>query len=130
MRGPPITNWSWADVEGTFDQQGDVRWGLYLVIGTFDGRAFTVTDVIPDAVYDGPAEAPSPGPAPARDYSDTELAGIAEEVGALPGAQGAYAGEGQVVVDVLHDDGSIQRWVDATYGRDVVRVFSALVPAR
>ncbi len=126
--GPPITGWRWADHEGTFDQQGDVRWGEYVVTGTFDGQGFTATGAVPAASYDAPSEAPSPGSAPSRELSDTELAGIAEEVGALPGAQGAYASEGQVTVDVLYDDGSMQQWADATYGRDVVVVVSALVP--
>ena len=38
-------------------------------------------------------------------------------------------GDNLVVVDVVHDDGSLQDWADATYGENVVIVSSALVDA-
>jgi hypothetical protein len=34
-----------------------------------------------------------------------------------------------VWLGVVHDDGSIQAWVDQEYGEGLVRVSSALVPA-
>ena len=39
-------------------------------------------------------------------------------------------GDNLVVVDVVHDDGSIQDWADQTYGEGLVFVHSALQPAR
>lgn len=129
--GPPIANWDWSAgyTHQAFDRQGDIRWGQFAVTGTFDGSSFEVTDAIPAALYDVPAEEPAPGAAPARDHSEAELAAIAEEVGGLPGAQGAFTNEGRVTVDVVYDDGSLQDWADRAYGRDVVVVVSALVPA-
>ncbi len=40
--GPPIAGWQWSRVEG--EQRSDgVTWGDYVVVGTFDGSAFTPT---------------------------------------------------------------------------------------
>ena len=38
-------------------------------------------------------------------------------------------GDNLVVVDVIHDDGTLQDWADATYGDGLVFVHSALAPA-
>jgi hypothetical protein len=37
--------------------------------------------------------------------------------------------DGHVLVDVVHDDGSLQAWCDEEYGEGVVLVTSALVAA-
>ena len=40
--GPPIAGWQWSGVES--EQRSDgVTWGTYVVVGTFDGSAFTPT---------------------------------------------------------------------------------------
>ncbi|HYF73743.1 MAG TPA: hypothetical protein VD864_13025, partial [Nocardioides sp.] len=84
-------------------------------------------DAIPAALYDPmPAEQVT-YPAPAVEHTQAELERIAEEVGDLPGGQGAYADGGRVLVDVIYDDGSLQAWVDDTYGKDVVIVRPALL---
>jgi hypothetical protein len=49
-----ITNWSWDDVEGEERVNGTI-WGEFHVVGTYDGRAFTVTDA-------GPARPPTTQP--------------------------------------------------------------------
>ncbi len=128
--GLPMAGWDWKDYDGVFDREGDIRWGMFAVTGTFDGTTFTVTDAIPAALYD-PAMTEEPTyPAPAVDLSDAELETIAETVGRdLPGAQGAYGADGHVLVDVTYDDGSLQAWVDEEYGDNVVIVTSALVTA-
>ena len=36
--GPALVGWDWADHENTFEQQGDVRWGTYLVTGPGTAR--------------------------------------------------------------------------------------------
>jgi hypothetical protein len=41
----------------------------------------------------------------------------------------ASSGFDHVDVEVVHDDGSLQAWADATYGAGLVRISSALVPA-
>ncbi len=127
--GLPLAGWDWTDHDGVFDREGDVRWGMFAVTGTFDGITFTVTDAIPAALYD-PAITEEPTyPSPGKAYTDAELADIAETVGHdLPGAQGAYGADGHVLVDVTYDDGSLQAWVDQEYGENVVIVTSALVP--
>ncbi len=127
--GPEITNWDWKKQDGMFEQQGDVRWGTFAVTGTFDGTAFTLTEAIPGALYDAMPQEPPVYPEPSVDYSEQELQDIAEDVGTLPGAQGANSLEGNVLVDVLYDDGSIQDWATEEYGEGVVVVTSALVDA-
>ena len=128
--GPAIAGWNWADHRGTFESQQDIRWGMYAVAGTWDGEVFTVTEAIPAALYD-PMPQPEPTyPTPPTEYSDDELADIAEEVGELPGAQSFYPDDaGHVLVDVIYDDGSLQAWADDEYGDGVVVVTSALVDA-
>lgn len=125
--GPAITNWVWSEHRGMFEQQGDVRWGTFAVTGTWDGTSFTVDEAVPGALYDPMFEEPTPLPEPARDYTQSELEAMAEDLGDLPGAQGAYADDGHLLVDVIYDDGSIQDWADQEYGDDVVVVTPALV---
>ena len=129
--GPAIPNWRWADHAGTFDQQGKTRWATYAVTGTWDGTAFTVTDAISGALYDPMPEEPTDLPAPATEHTQAELDDIATTVGSeLPGAGGAYADDaGHVLVDVTYDDGTLQEYVDATYGAGVVVVSGQLVDA-
>lgn len=125
--GPAITNWDWSEHRGMFEQQGEVRWGTFAVTGTWDGTSFTVDEAIPGALYDPMFEEPEPLPEPHTTYPPAELEAMAEDLGDLPGAQGAYADDGHVLVDVIYDDGSIQDWADQEYGDDVVVVTSALV---
>ena len=127
--GPAIINWDWESLEGIFEQQGDVRWGTFVVTGTWDGTAFTVSDAIPGALYDPMPEVPPVLPDPSVDYTDTELEGITEELMGLPGAQGGYGADGHVMLDVTYDDGSYQDYADEKYGVGVVVVTGALVDA-
>lgn len=41
--GPALVNWDWAKVQGEQSQAG-VTWGEFRVVGTYDGRAFTLTE--------------------------------------------------------------------------------------
>lgn len=129
--GPAITNWDWTDYAGTFEKQGDVRWATYAVSGTWDGTAFTVTDAISGALYDPMPEQPTKLPTPSTDYTQAELDDISMTVGTdLPGADGGYADQkGHALVDVTYDDGTLQDYVDATYGAGVVIVSGQLVDA-
>ena len=52
-----VTNWRWDEVEGE-ETQGAARWGLYHVVGTFDGQSFTLTT--------------SPGPPKSETNRETE----------------------------------------------------------
>jgi hypothetical protein len=131
--GPALVGWDWADHKGTFEQQGDVRWGTYLVTGTWDGTSMTATQAVPGALYDPAIPSETPTPPAATAYSDPVLEEISEQLrDQLPGYLGSYGGEGSeghVLADVIYDDGSLQQWADTTYGADVVIVTSALVEA-
>lgn len=59
--GPPLVGWDWSAHEGNFEESNDVRWGDFLVTGTFDGTSVTPTSVVPAD------EAPEP------DYPDDDL---------------------------------------------------------
>ncbi|MDQ4055206.1 MAG: hypothetical protein M3237_21265 [Actinomycetota bacterium] len=125
--GPPLQGWDWAAYEGDYDQQGDVRWGLFYVTGTWDGTTFTVSSAEPvDEVVPTDTEPPPP---PDEPRSTDELGRIADEVRTLGGAVGGYADDTRVLVDVPYDDGSLQAWVDEEYGDGVVVVTPALVDA-
>ena len=130
--GPPLLGWDWADHDGTYDEQGGVRWGTYSVLGTWDGTSFTATDAIPGALYDPAMPTPTPTPTPEATWSDAQLHDMATGLQDAPGVIGVFGGEGSgghVLVDVYYDDGTLQDWADHTYGAGVVLVTSALVDA-
>jgi hypothetical protein len=63
----PITNWDWTAVEGEESRAG-TTWGDYRVVGTYDGRAFTVIEASPWIERDpeqaeDPIDTPCPEPA-------------------------------------------------------------------
>lgn len=61
--GPLLVGWRWRDVRGYFEQRSGVRWGSFVVTGTFDGTSLTVTDdPIPLALYDPMVEPPGEDP--------------------------------------------------------------------
>ena len=63
------------------------------------------------------------------DHTEKELHGIQQELNDLPGMLSTSSRDDRVDVEVIHDDGSLQAWADATYGAGLVRISSALVPA-
>jgi hypothetical protein len=218
--GPRLTDWTWADHRGDFEEANGVQWGEFVVTGTFDGKAFTLTRAVPADEYDGgtvesdtdfstPCGEPDggwrvldptrttdetmqaafehasrlPGYAEAwmdqsrnladgqddtgeamndpayvtinvrvtRDvggaetelrkvwggalcvskakHTEAELHRIQNELQDLPGMLGSGPARDLVDAYVIHDDGSLQAWADATYGAGLVRISSALVPA-
>lgn len=52
--GPDIAGWDWAAVE--HESASGTRWGGYVVVGTFDGETFTLTE--PAVVDDGSMDRP------------------------------------------------------------------------
>jgi hypothetical protein len=125
--GPSIDGWDWADHHGVFEHQQQIRWGQFAVSGTWDGSTFGYGDAVPAALYDPMPTEQVTYPPPAVEHTQAELEDIAGVVGDLPGAQGAYADAGHVLVDVVYDDGSLQAWADDAYGKDVVVVRPALL---
>lgn len=64
--------------------------------------------------------------------TEAELVGIQNEVHEnVDGVLSSYpeARAGQIVVDVVYDDGTVQQQLDGEYGANVVRVVPALIPA-
>lgn len=62
-------------------------------------------------------------------HSQRALRRIATKVFRLPGVDTAAVRLDEVHLRVLYDDGSLQAWLDATYGPGLVTVTSALIPA-
>lgn len=129
--GVPLAGWDWAEA-GTQEEVpagpgSATRWGTYAVTGTFDGLTMTVTNSVPLALYDTVAE-PSPSPSALPSLSTDEWAGVESGVRLLPGMLTSMreGDVGPVLVDVVHDDGSLQAWTDAAFGAGTVRVRSAL----
>lgn len=58
-----------------------------------------------------------------------DLQTIRDRVADLPGVIGIGVVEDRVHASVVHDDGAFQSWADREFGRDVVWISSALVPA-
>lgn len=127
--GPEILGWEWWADDLSQEASG-VRWGSFAVTGTWDGSAFTVDgDAVPLALYDPMMQEPDPryDPANAGSTSEAEASEIGEElIDQLPGALSAVPNNGYLFVDVIYDDGSLQAWVDAQYGPDVVAVISTM----
>lgn len=127
--GIPLTGWSWDGVEGG-DAVDDVRWGAYAVTGTYDGEALAVTEApILLALYD---------PMPLDEQTDGQGSKTAEELvqiqdelatrfsGMPEVLLGSSPADGSLVVDVVWDDGTLQRAADDDFGADAVVIRSAL----
>jgi hypothetical protein len=125
--GLAMEGWDWKEHKGEFDNAGGVKFGSFAVTGTFDGTTLTYQSAVSGAVYD-PTPWPEPTSSATEDHSQAELEAIAEQLNELPGALSTMPGDNLVVVDVIHDDGTLQDWADATYGDGLVFVHSALAP--
>jgi hypothetical protein len=103
--GLPITNWSWDQAKGEQSLAG-VTWGSYRVVGTYDGKAFTLTEPpsIPEprTIFD---DEPPPCPTPGVSSSSVEGSGANEGhlstavafARQLPGFAGLWIGEGRLL---------------------------------
>ena len=130
--GPPLLGWSWgrgADgvdepggsvVSGgadAYEQAGSVRWGQYLLTGTWDGRALAVDTSVPATLHTTLPEVPVERTPGTRDVPSDRVA--RELLERVPGALASYVVGDRVLVEVVYDDGSLQDWVDATYDEPV-----------
>ncbi len=126
--GIPLSGWVWDDTfqEGT-EVGNPTRWGTYAVTGTFDGLTMSVSSRIPLALYDTVAN-PSPRPMAPPDLSADEWAAVESGVRLIPGMLTSLreSDTGPVLVDVVHDDGTLQDWADRAFGVGAVRVTSML----
>jgi hypothetical protein len=103
--GLPITNWSWDRAMGEQSLAG-VTWGSYRVVGTYDGKAFTLTEPpgIPElrTIFD---DEPPPCPTPGVSSSSVEGSGATEAdlstavafARQAPGFAGLWIGEGRLL---------------------------------
>ncbi len=127
--GPEIAGWDWSAVDGSESASG-VTWGTYAVQGTWDGTVFTVTQPpIMLALYDPmPVVDPFTDPANAGPSTEAELTALQEKVhnDEFVEALASWPENGYLFVQVIYDDGSVQRYVDERYGEDVVQVRPAL----
>jgi hypothetical protein len=127
--GPALAGWDWADHDQMFERQGTSTWGSFAVTGQWDGETFTYESAVPAALYDPMVQEPPTYPDPAVELTEAELLAIQDGLDeTLPGYQSSWPdGEGHLVVDVVYDDGSLQDWLDAEHGKDVVVLNSLLV---
>ena len=128
--GVPLADWDWATTgpHEEADLDGEVTsWGTYAVTGRFDGSTLTVTGSVPLALYDTVAE-PSPRPMSPPDLTTDQWADVEAGVRLVPGLlTSVREGDiGPLYAQVVHDDGTIQAWADATFGAGTVLVTSAL----
>ncbi|WP_377643021.1 hypothetical protein [Oryzobacter terrae] len=129
--GVPLARWDWAKAgiqeESPAGTGTAVRWGTYAVTGTFDGLTMTVTTSVSLALYDTVAP-PSPRPMAPPELTADEWADVETGVRLLPGLLTSLreGDTGPVLVDVVHDDGTLQDWADAAFGVGAVRVTSML----
>jgi len=96
--GADIVGWSWDGLE--HDAVRGARWGAYEVVGTYDGRRFTLTEPArpPTVQRPGPDQFASPCPPPAGGWrvvddataTDSALAEALALVAASPEAGGAW----------------------------------------
>ena len=132
--GLPVTGWDWEAVD--HEEASGVRWGSYIVTGTFDGKSLVLTedpvsteDVdmadYPNLQYTEPDIGD-----PAEDLSVEELQAIADElVAAFPGyVNGGWADEqnGVALVDTLLVTPELEAYAAEHYPEDTV-AFSAML---
>jgi hypothetical protein len=127
-QGLAMSGWDWSAHRGDFDNAGGVKFGSFAVTGTFDGETLAAQSAVSGALYD-PMPWPQPTSSAADDHTQAELEAVAEEMNDLPGALATMPGDNLVVVDVVHDDGSLQDWADSRFGDGLVFVHSMLAPA-
>ena len=116
----PIDGWSWDGLQ--YDQEGEVKFGFFAVYGTFDGERLTVT--LPPEF--GGAIDMMPLPA-SGDLTPDEVAELARQLEEdLDGEYTLTEGDGQVLLDIVYDDGMIRHTLDERYGEGAVVVSAVL----
>lgn len=134
--GLPVTGWDWGAVE--HEEASGVRWGSYLVTGTFDGKSFVLTeDPVPTSAIDMADyphlqyQEPEIGD-PAEDLNAAELQAIADEITAeFPRyVYGGWADEqnGVALIDALLVTPELEAYAAEHYPADTVAFSSMLKP--
>jgi hypothetical protein len=134
--GPLIIGWDWDEVEGEERAAGST-WGDYEVFGTWDGSGLTLTRApVPDDPRLPSTEAPRPAPAPGDPADAATVARAVEDFRAADAdpddrrwVTSSDESQGRALVNVIHDDGTLQAEADAEYGPGIVEIASHLRPA-
>ena len=154
--GIEVVGWYWAGLDGSEALEG-TTWGEYVVIGTYDGERFTITEPPTPYVAPEPTEPPRHDPCPPRPDGGgvVDAASTTYEAQSARGALCVSSGErtaaeleslrarlhgelaplgssvdgraGQVFLQVIVDDG-LQAELDQRYGPGLVRVDALLTP--
>jgi hypothetical protein len=88
-----------------------------------------VASVEPSGLYDVTPTDPRTEPENAGATSDADLLEIQDQLHGETSPMhppGSWPENGYLFVQVIYDDGTVQRWMDATFGSDVVVVLGAL----
>ncbi|MGM1030649.1 MAG: hypothetical protein ACQEWM_12395 [Actinomycetota bacterium] len=123
--GMELVGWDWAAFE--HEESGGVRWVQGVAIeGTYDATAQTFTptgEPMSAAAIQLPAIE-----TPQGDLDEATIAAVQEDLATLerPDILGSWGEQGTVVLNVVHDDGSVQAALDDIYGEGVVFVVPAL----
>jgi hypothetical protein len=126
--GPVIRNWDWSEA-GHFASAGGVMWGAYGVTGMLADGEFTQTRRPVPSTDASPPEA-RPTPEPPGNGKEMQLLLLQRELTSLRGQPILMSGaeNGYLVIDVVYDDGSLQRELDSKYGPRIILIRSALKP--
>lgn len=127
--GPDIIGWDWSTV--TAESANGTTWGGYVVTGTWDGAALTLTEpaVVDDGTFLIPAPEPdfrAPCPEPAGGWAPTGPAGSSSSLlgpamaraEASPGYAGAWIDEPRMilVVRTTGDAGRLETELRSVWG--------------
>ncbi|MEU6857418.1 hypothetical protein AB0B28_00875 [Glycomyces sp. NPDC046736] len=132
--GLPVSGWDWDAVD--HEEASGVRWGMYVVTGTFDGKSLVLTEEpVPTAEIDMSEHPewqysePELGD-PAEDLSVTELQAMADEMAAeFPAIVfSGWADEqhGVAIVDTVLVTPELEAFAAERYPEDTV-AFSAML---
>ena len=126
--GPVIRNWDWSEA-GHFASAGGVMWGAYGVTGMLADGEFTQTRRPVPSTDASPPEA-GPTTVPPGNGKEMQLLLLQRELTSLRGQPILMSGaeNGYLVIDVVYDDGSLQRELDSKYGPRIILIRSALKP--
>ena len=129
--GPEVAGWDWDAVEA--ESASGTTWGSYVLVGTFDGGTFTLTE--PARADDGAIGRPTPeeptlDPERRPPRSEAELLTVQASLADVPGMLSSYSDvrAGQVVVELLVATAERQRELDERFGAGTVRLQGALIP--
>ena len=128
--GIPLEGWQWDGLDGV-ESSGGVTWGSFGMTGTFDGTTFTlVGEPMPLALFD-PMAWPDPTGGGTGETDAATLNALQDDLPTRFATDGtkylsSTVQRGYLWVDVVWDDGTLQRAADAEFGEDVVVIRPAL----